>query len=59
VSLRDEVNETLDRLQEILIPNLEEFEVFSSLESVEEKNKVIFYLLLLCLSEIVEEIIKS
>jgi len=59
VSLRDEVYETLDRLQEILLPNLEKFEVFSSLESVEQKNKVIFYLLLLCLPEIVEEMIKS
>jgi hypothetical protein len=59
VSIRDELSETLNTLQEILLPDLEKYEVFSSLESMEQKRKVLFYLLLHYLPEIVEDLLKG
>jgi len=57
VSIRNEVFVTLSEFQEMLIPNLEKYKVFSSIKSPKQKNKVVFYLLLRYLPEIIEEII--
>jgi len=56
-SIQYEVHETLSSLQEMLLPKLEKYSTFSSLDSPEKKRKTIFYLLLLCLPETVEEMI--
>jgi len=58
-SLRNEVYQTLNMFQEILLLDLEKYEIFSSLKSVEEKKLVIFYLLLRCLPDIVNERLKK
>lgn len=58
-SIREEVLSTLNKFQEMLLPNLENYEVFSEIKSLEQKKKVIFYLLLRYLPEINEEIMKS
>jgi len=58
VSIRDEVYKTLSILQEIILPDIEKYKAFSSLTSA-EKEKVVFYLLIHYLPEIVEEMIKN
>lgn len=58
-SIRNEVYDTLINLQDIILPDLEKYEVFSSLTSAEQKRKVVFYLLLRHLPEIVEGMIKN
>lgn len=57
-SIQDEVSMTLSKFQEVLLQNLKNYEVFSSLNTLEQK-KVIFYLLLCHLPEITEEIVES
>jgi len=59
ISIRDEVYGTLSNLQETILPDLEKFKAFSSLTPAEQKRKVMFYLLLRFLPEIVEEMIKN
>lgn len=56
--LRHKVQETLNLLQEVLTPYLENYEIFSSLNS-EQKRKVSFYLLMLYLPKIVEDSLRS
>jgi len=57
ISIRHEVYETLNTLQEILLPDLEKYEVFSSLKSIEQKRNAIFYLLLHYLPELAKEFV--
>ena len=59
IGLRQEVYETLNALQEILTPELEKYKTFSSLQSEEQKKTTVFYLLLLYIPEVVEEIVKE
>ena len=59
VGIQYEVEETLSNFQEIVLPELERYKAFSSLTSTEQKRKVVFYLLLRFLPEIVEDMIKN
>jgi len=59
IGLRYEVYETLNALQEILTPELEKYRTFSSLQSEEQKRTTVFYLLLLYLPEVVEEVVEE
>ena len=59
VSIRDEVEKTLSNLREIVLPDLEKYKAFSTLTSTDQKGKVVFYLLLRFLPEIVEDMIKN
>ena len=59
VSIRDEVYKTLSNLQEIILPDLEKYKAFSSITSAEKRRKVMFYLLIRFLPEIVEGMIKN
>ena len=59
VSLPSEVYETLSAFQEMMLPELEKYKAFSSLKSIQEKRKVLFYILLHYLPEITEEMINS
>lgn len=54
IGIRYEVSASLNKFQEIMLPDLENYKAFSSLNSSEQKKKVIFYLLLNHLPEIVE-----
>nr|MDO8080344.1 hypothetical protein [Candidatus Freyarchaeota archaeon] len=58
-NIRDEVFETLRGFQDMLLPMLENYTVFSSIKSLEQKKKVIFYLLLYYLPRIAIEIMKN
>jgi len=59
IGLDYEVYETLNTLQDALIPKLEKYKAFSSLRSKEKKKLTIFYLLLLYLPEVIEEIMEK
>ena len=59
IGLSYETYEALNRFQEILTPELEKYKAFSSLQSEEQKRVTIFYLLLLYLPKIVEEIVND
>jgi len=59
IDLLHEVYETLNALQDALIPKLEKYKAFSSLQSEEKKKLTIFYLLLLYLPEVIEEIMEE
>ena len=59
IGLREEVEGTLEKLGEIIIPKLEKYEIFSSLKSEEEKKKVVFYLLLDYLTSLTIKKLKS
>ena len=56
ISIQDEIEDTLNKLQEMLLPELERYSMFASLESMEQKRKVIFYLLLHYLPLVIEEV---
>ncbi|MCK4732115.1 MAG: hypothetical protein KAT65_06605 [Methanophagales archaeon] len=58
VSLKDEIEVTLSKLQDVMLPELERYRVFSSLSS-EKKRKVIFYLLIDNLSKTFEGTLSS
>lgn len=55
VSIWHEVYETLNRMQEIMLPKLERYEIFSSLRIL-EKRRVVFYLLVWHIPRILEEL---
>lgn len=55
LSVQNEVEKTLDRMEESLVTELEKFDVFSSLTSPDLKRKVVLYLLLLYLPKVVED----
>lgn len=55
ISIQDEIQRTLTNLQDIMLPDLERYEVFSTLKSTEEKRKTIFYLLLHYLPRMIKE----
>nr|QNO51396.1 hypothetical protein KMJFBAND_00033 [Methanosarcinales archaeon ANME-1 ERB6] len=57
-SLKDEIEVTLSKLQDVMLPELERYRVFSSLSS-EKKRKVIFYLLIDNLSKTFEGTLSS
>ncbi len=59
ISIRNEVYKTPSMLKEMLLPELERYKAFSSLESMDQKRKVILYLLLYYIPEIVKEMLKS
>jgi hypothetical protein len=59
VSVKDETYKTLSALQEIILPELQKYAVFSSLKSIEQKTKTTFYLLAHYLPQVVEEMIKT
>jgi len=54
-----EVYETLNAFQEIITPELKKYKTFSSLQSEEQKKTTVFYLLLLYLPNVVEEIVEE
>jgi len=58
VSLKDEIEATLGKLEEIMSLELERYSVFSSL-AAEKKKKVIFYLLINNLPNAFEETLRS
>lgn len=55
ISIQNEIEITLIKFQEIILPELEKYAVFSSVKSMEQKRKVAFYLLLHYLPKVVEE----
>jgi hypothetical protein len=58
VSIKYEIEATLSKLEDMISPELERYNVFSSL-SPEKKKKVIFYLLINNLSRALEETLRS
>jgi hypothetical protein len=55
VSIEYEVRDTLSAMQELLVAEMEKYDTFSSLLSVQMKRKVVLYLLLLYLPKLVRE----
>lgn len=58
IGIQNEIEETLRELQDMMLPELERYSIFSSLSS-EQKRKVIFYLLIYYLPKILEETLRS
>lgn len=58
ISIQNEIDTSLNKLHETILPDLEKYSIFSSLKSKEQKRKVSFYLLLHFLPKIIEEITK-